>query len=381
MLGGCRKPAQAPPGATRPAGGDCCGHPAMPPITTGQGGADHGNAASRPASQAGFMSRSAGLALEAIGKRPVDLGLWRQVSKRLTQATQAMEHSANDAASLLAAGDRLLARGDYLAARKCFERAAELAPGDLDAMTGMAVVLSLLESDKEAAALYGKIADAARYSSPPGRPADELAKIALAARFNQALAMSKAGDLKQAEAVYMDVLKQAGGHVEALYNLANVYQASGKLAQAVQTWQAVLTRKEQLSGADVVSAWNGLAEAQLELGDAKGAMESLAAVTKQRPADPQAWLNYASAAREAGSYGIAMAAVQNAAGLAKDDFDVHARLAGLRLEVYRGTQDRKFLVLALEAMDRSLELNPSQPDLEKLRRQYRQVLQVATAPK
>jgi tetratricopeptide (TPR) repeat protein len=303
-------------------------------------------------------------ARQELARQLFDETAWKEIRQGLRQAmATALKQVDSDPATHLAAGDRALARGEYDTAVRCMYRAVDLDPSRTDSLRSLAVALVAARRFDEVVPVYEAILGAA--------PADP------AGRFNLALALSRIRDFGRAETEYRKLLAEHEDHVRGWYNLATLYQAQGKLHDAMRTWKEVVRLAPQLPSAHAC-----LGEVLLDLGKRDEAMLAYAEAAKLRPKEVGAWLNLAAAARAAGSYGRAVLALQRATQLAPEDADVWARLGETLIELHRATDKPEPLAEAVEAWRRSLQLDADQTELRRNLRIYESVLptQPASAP-
>ncbi len=262
----------------------------------------------------------------------------------------------------IAAGDRALAADDANKAVTMMYRAVELDPTRLASLRGLAISLVAGRRFNETVPIYDSILAM--------DPNDQTA------RFNLALALSRVRDFGRAEKEYRTVLAKDDNYAEARYNLAMLYQTQGKLQYARQAWLKVIEQAPKLS-----SARNMLGELYMDLGKPVEAMDCFAEATKLKPDEVASWLNLATAARQAGSYGRAMVAIHRAEDLAPQDGLVQYRRGELLLELHRTTEKPELLADAISAWRKSLKLDPTQTELrDKLARLVGPETAPATGP-
>ena len=267
----------------------------------------------------------------------------------------ALREVANDPRRHVTAGDHAMAGGDYDQAVRCFYKAIERDVNNLDALKGLAIALVAAERDDEAIPIYRKIIG----MSPDDRTA----------AFNLGNAYMRLRQFGQAEEVYLAVLARHDDFVQARYNLATACLGQGKLTRARDVLREVIARANKL--AHVRTA---LGEVLMDLNDFEGAMAAYSEATKLEPKVVTGWVNFAAAARSAGSYGTALVAIERAAGLAPKDPMIPKRKGELLLELHRRTGQRKLLIQAVRAWQQSLELDPKQLDLRDALKAYDHVL-------
>ncbi|MBL7133283.1 MAG: tetratricopeptide repeat protein, partial [Phycisphaerae bacterium] len=332
-FGGCRK--KAPPGAT----------PSATPATTSPTTVPGSSPATRP-SHPTFrpppILHSAVAGRKALARQVFD----RIVSKPTSRpgAGEAIPQVPNELQRHIVAGDRALARNDAATGAKCFYRALDIEPAHPGALRGLATALAAAGRYREVVPVYRMI-----HGIAPEDP------VAL---YNLAVALSKMHQFTEASRVYRKLLSQNAEDVRSRYNLAVLYQAQGKLDDARRAWREVVARAPRLA-----SAHTSLGEVLVDLGDQQGAMLAYAEAAKLRPESVTAWLNLAAAAEGAGSYGRAIVATKRATKLSANDAGIWARLGELYLALHRATGQDRFLANAVAAWQRSLELNPAQPQL------------------
>ena len=337
-LGGCRK--KAPPKPAAPTSPPGC--PTNLPTT----------AASRPASKRSDLLASAASAREALARQVFDPAVPGRVSSQSSPAVKANRKLADDLLRHIAAGNRALARKDAATAAKCFYRALDIEPAHPDALRGLATALAAAGRYRQVIPVYQMIHGI--------WPKDRTAL------FNLAVALSKVHRFTEASQVYRQLLAQDADDVRSRYNLAVLHQAQGKLDQARRTWREVLARAGHLP-----SAHTALGEVLMDLGDQQGAMLAYAEAAKLRPKSVTGWLNLATAAEAAGSYGRAIVATKRAAKLSPNDAAIWARVGELYLALHRATGKDRFLTEAVAAWRQSLKVDPAQPQLRNYVETYR----------
>ncbi len=294
----------------------------------------------------------------------------------LARAARAREESRRDILGVLAdasrrqndpdhhvdAGRAAMRLEDLALAAECFYRAIYLDPMHEQALRGLAAALVGAERYEEAVDILEMIVGLA--------PADRVS------RFDLGVVQTRLGRLKRAELTFRRVLGSDDITdpllLKSAYNLAGVYQAQGKLADARDLWRRIAKRAPHLAGAHTQ-----LGEVSMKLSDFDGAMAAYAEAAKLQPRNVGAWLNLATASRAAGSYGRAVIAVRRAAGLAPKDAVVWNRLGELLIELHRETGQREFVVYAIDAWRKSLGCDAEQDDVRKLLETYEAVLRDA----
>jgi len=257
--------------------------------------------------------------------------------------------SADQVAACLAAGDKALANDQPALAVEQFSKAVNLDSSNVEALKGLATALVADKRFDEAVPIY----DTLIALTPKDRTA----------RFNLAVALSRTRQFQRAQQVYRQLIEQDPNDLRPQYNLATIYQAQGKFTDAKAAWEMLLTHADRLAPADAAAAYTAYGDVLLTVGKAAEAMTALAEPTKLQPDNPTAWLNFAIAARSAGSYGRAIVATKKAATIAPTDASIWNRLGALCLEVHRATGQTEMLAEALAAWRESLRLNPDQPQL------------------
>lgn len=318
-------------------------------------------------------------------KVPYDFSAWKDVRGRLAQATQILTDAANDPRMATLAADKSLSAGDYFNAKRLFTRACELAPDDLDALEGLAMVLSASQEYPAAVETYRKILSLARDKTASG-PATSQATAALedAARratFNLAVTYSRMEQFEQAIPLYRKLIESSPEYVPARFNLAILYQASDQASQAIDAWQEVVKLSGQMAPADAAYAHLCLAKL-LETRQPAEAAQACVQATKLTPNDPTAWLDLSAARLAEGKLGFAEAAARQATELAKTSDTAWEQLGRVRIAIYRTNNNSKTLFLAIEAFNLSLQINPDQPALRADVQRYQAIAesQPADAP-
>jgi tetratricopeptide (TPR) repeat protein len=279
-------------------------------------------------------------------------GLCREIAD-LASARSATGLSAASAGRLamLRQGDRLLAAGQFAQATVVFAKACDAYPDDPDTLEGLAIAMVAAEQFSDSLAVYQRLLKL--HDDDP------------TTLFNYALALSRLHKLPQAEEVYRTLLSRHERFLQARYNLASVYQADGKLTQAGEQWKEVIALQPEMAYPHAK-----LGELLLDLGEPTGAMDELGLAAKLDPDNPVAWLNYSAAAQAAGSYGVAIVAVNKAAKIGPASAAQLARLGGLLIELYERTGQDNLRMQALDAWRQCIKLDPDHDQAAKMLRQY-----------
>ncbi|MBT3198932.1 MAG: tetratricopeptide repeat protein [Phycisphaerales bacterium] len=288
---------------------------------------------------------------------------WRQITlTALREATEAYDKHLTDPMTHMKAGDKALANGQAELSIDCFRRAVALAPKNPDPHRGLAVAISThaarQASISKSRRLYRRAAEVYR-DILKLRPDDETA------RFNLGLAMMRSGGTTEAEEVFRPLLKSQKFATEATFNIAVILSSQGKLDQAEELLRRLIRTNETMNDSALASAYAHLGQVLVDLKDNKGALDAYKESARLTPNDVAAWLNLATVARAAGSYGYAVTATRKAAKLTPFNSEIHLRLGNVLLELHRATGDEKFLNEAVEAWRDSLKLEPSQTSLQR----------------
>ena len=251
----------------------------------------------------------------------------------------------------LARGDAYLAEGDFLAACRCFQQAAELDEHNLDALRGLSIALVASQQFEQAVPVYQRILAEDDRDKP--------------IRFNLAVAYQRLANWERAEYTYKQILRDEPANARAWYNLATTFQVQAKLAEAAEAWRKTVQLAPQLAGAHA-----SLGEVLMDQDDPAEAGEAFSQAAKLEPAVVSHWINLAVASREAGQLGRAVAGYLRALSLSPQDAGLWRELGSTRLEIYRLTQDVKMLAEAVAAWQKSLQLQPNQPDVAQWVRTY-----------
>ncbi len=227
-----------------------------------------------------------------------------------------------------------------------FRKALQADEHNPDALGGLAMALLMAGKHKESIPVYWDLI---------GVKPD-----AYNAYHNLALALVRSGQRMEAERVYLLLLDRKPDFIEGRANLATLYQARGKLADAARHWRKVLDLDPERP-----DAWANLGEVLFDLGEMQDSMKAYAEAAKLQPENASAWLNYAAAAQAAGSGGRAILALQRALELAPQDAEAWRMLGDTKLEIYRARDDQTMLKEAVEAWQKSIQLQPDQPELKK----------------
>ena len=312
---------------------------------------------------------------------------------------QGLREMADDGQTMTRCGDISLARGDYYRSQIFFRRAVQLNEHDLDALAGLATVLTATNQHERAIGIYQKIIDLTTLQLTAGEDmnagavagavAAEFAatrtdktsvqSTLTSARFNQAVAHWRLGELTQAERLFSRILQDDPGHLKAQFNLATLHSAQGRLAQAKEAWTNVTSQAAIMGDNDAAEAWSSLGAACMDLGQGDEALAAYSQACERKGDDATNWLNLAVAAEAAGRFGTAIAACKRACKLSPQSDDAFLRLGNVLLAAHRATNKKELLAEALEAWRQSLKLNGHQPDLVKLLDKYQQVHDLAAA--
>lgn len=287
--------------------------------------------------------------------RPLEAILSRNLPKAgrflKRAAVETLRQMRSEPAAYVRAGDRALERGSAATAVKCFRRAVALDRNSPDALKGLATALTAVGRHEDALAIYDGILRLC--------PRDRTA------RFNRAVALSRLRRFTEAEQAFAELLEEDEDFLKARYNLAALYHADGRLGQARNAWRQVITRAPGLA-----SAHAALGQVLMELGEPVEAMRAFSEVAKRQPGSPGAWMDFATAARAAGSCGRAVVAVRRALKLSPPDAALWRRGGMLLLEAHRATGKAELLAEAVRAWRKSLQLDPAQERLRELTDTY-----------
>lgn len=103
-------------------------------------------------------------------------------------------------------------------------------------------------------------------------------------------------------------------------------------------------------------------------------MAAFAAAANAEPDAAGHWAGLGIAARAAGELGRSAAALTRATRLAPDDADLWRELGATQVEIHFTTNDPAPLAAAVEAWQRSLALDPDQPELARRAQRYADAL-------
>jgi tetratricopeptide (TPR) repeat protein len=304
----------------------------------------------------------------------------RQVSAIWQETLLAL---ADDQRAMMLYGDRALASGDYYRSELFFRRAIQLDEQNLDAKLGLATVLTASLQYEKSIPAYQQIIDNIGKMQPAASQPASVQIVLRSARFNLAIAYSRLGRLGPAEKVYGQLLQQDPQYLPALFNLATLHSAQGRLMQAKETWTMVTSLAggaglaERLSPADTAFAWSQLAGVCMDLDQPGQALDAYSQACKLQSDNVTNWLNLAVAAQSAGQLGQAIVACKQAQKLAPTSDDVYFRLGNALLAAYQASNKRELLAQAIDAWRESLRLNPAQPELLKLLARYTQAYELA----
>lgn len=239
-------------------------------------------------------------------------------------------------------------------------QAVARSPNDIVSLQLLAEGLTGTRKYEESIPIYHKLISAL----------DEKSKARRTARFNLAVAMMRLGRLDQAAEHLRVLLSEDPSFNAARYNLALVLRSQAKLEGARRHLVQVTAQAAGLPQAEAASAYGLLGEVLMDLKQPLEAMKAYGQVAKLEPKSVPAWLNYAAAARAAGSYGLAIVAARQACSLAPNDAGNWRLLGELQLELYEATKTHHFVMGAMEAFRQSLKLKPDQAEVKALIEKY-----------
>ncbi len=301
-----------------------------------------------------FVEQSAHRAADWFLRTFCDLRRWRHLGVTVLRAAgQAGDEMLTNPMAHIRAADRALACGQTDLAIGSFARAAEMAgpPEKIEALRGLAVALVAGRRYRQVVGIYGQILALA--------PGDETA------RFNLGLSLMRLRRLAEADETFRALLTGRMYRTKARFNLATVLAAQGKLAQAAEQLKALVGSHPPPKRADLAAAYAQLAQVLIDMGKTQEAMDACAAAAGENPNDLTAWVNLAAAARSAGSYGYAVTAARKATKLAPFNAETWLYLGDLLLELHRKTGQHRFLAEAVRAWGKSLKVDPSQAALRR----------------
>lgn len=151
-----------------------------------------------------------------------------------------------------------------------------------------------------------------------------------------------------------EALRQVVAHqpndVEALVDTGNALRGLGRARDAVALYERALALKPSM-----VEARNNLGNAHLELGELEQALTCYRQALEQKPLDPQIIANLSSAHRQSGQYEDAVAYARQSVALEPGSAAAHNNL-GLALALLKRREE------ALASYKRALDLNPKSVD-------------------
>ena len=166
----------------------------------------------------------------------------------------------------------------------------------------------------------------------------------------QALALTNQGQLKQAEAIYRNLIA-AGTHNHIVYgNLAAICGMQGRFDELIDLLKKALSLKPNYS-----DAHNNLGVALKGKGDLDAAIDSYKQAIKLRPNHPEAHKNLGNALKEQGDLTAAIASYNKALSLKPNYLDPHYNL-GVTL------QEQGDLTAAIASYKQAIRLRPNCPE-------------------
>ncbi len=183
-------------------------------------------------------------------------------------------------------------------------------------------------------------------------------------RHNLALAYARTGNFRKAESTYRDLVNDHPDFLEARRNLAGMYQLGGKLQDALDQWTSLLAGHP-----DLYAAHFSIGEIKMKTNEYRKAMAHFSTAAKLRPDHAPPWLNFAAAAVRIGSCGRAAVALKRALASEGLDAEGYELLGDKFLAVFRKTEEKELLGLAITSWKKAQSLQPANKDIhEKLER-------------
>jgi predicted O-linked N-acetylglucosamine transferase (SPINDLY family) len=171
-----------------------------------------------------------------------------------------------------------------------------------------------------------------------------------ASLFARAIQFHQAGQLREAEALYRQILSAQPTHAEALHHLGLIAHQLGRSDLAVKWIQQALAWNPRNA-----SAHFNLGEALRALGQSEEAMASFRCALQLQPNHFQAWTNLGSVLRERGRFDEAIAAHRRAMQIRPGFPSVHFNLGNAWRDKGRPAE-------AAEEYQRAIELKPDFPE-------------------
>lgn len=194
----------------------------------------------------------------------------------------------------------------------------------------------------------------------------ELRPQDVALRFEQADLLIRMQRWTAAAAALHEVVVASPDDARAWTNLAAVERQAGRLETARQAWDCVVELRP-----DDVEALAQRGSTCLDLHDWAAAQVDFEQVLRITPGALDAELNLALALARLGEWASAVQQMQSCALRHPDERVVLNRLASIGLAAWRATADQNpsWRAAALEAAQRSLALDPQQPDIQAIAEQ------------
>jgi tetratricopeptide (TPR) repeat protein len=299
-----------------------------------------------------------------------------------------------EAETVLAGGDAATARGEPDRALRFYEKAAELAPTNLDAQYGRADSLLELGRGQDAAAAFLRAAELARGDA---RPYLGLARIDTLPAAERAAHLLRAGELQTARFELEAARESLGGVARLDPGLAAAAATRlGALEELLGDVDAALDRYREArdSGAMDSATLLGFGRMSVANGDANAGAEAFREALKQQPELEPALAGLGEALAAVGQDDAAQEALTHALTRAPQDFAArralgrvlarggNAPLALETLEAKGGAAHERSLLLLEAAMlrrdggdlpaaerilDEAVELAPEDPDVRNAR--------------
>ncbi len=252
--------------------------------------------------------------------------------------------------------DQALATGDYEQAIAILQQASIESPADLVLLRALAQVLTEAEYYVDASQAIDRILAL----SPDDIPA----------RYSQAEVRMRLGDYLAAADLYealLDADLSDAYRRKTLFNLAISYQANGMSGAAQWAWLQYLELND-----DDADAHAYMAEALLDTGDTRRALDHFSRAAVLAPDDLTAQLNLATTAKTLGHYGWAVIGLKRAVAIEPNDPSLWNQLGATALTIHDTSGDLNALRDAVDAWEHSLALDAHQPAIQEYLATYQQ---------
>lgn len=274
-----------------------------------------------------------------------------------TDAIRRGESTTRPAADRAAAAD-LLEKREFARAERAYDRLLVEHPSDVELLLGKAGALVGQARHDDALVLLDRAAELA-----PDR-ADVL--------FNRGVVLTRLGQGEEAVSSLQKCVAMAPQNLRARYNLAALYAAMERHADALPLWReltepAVAAANPELSRDALIEAWRGRGTAALDAHLGFEAIHAFERLVELAPRDVRGWLQLGIARTESGRRAAAIEALETALAIEPTFVPAVNQLAYVHALIYRDTESADARERVVQLCDRSLGIVAHQPRVRELR--------------